>query len=222
MIYILEDDTNIRDLVVYALERQNMPIEGFGSPSVFWKAMKEHIPELILLDIMLPAEDGLSVLEKLRADDRTHAVPVIILTAKSTEFDRVLGLDHGADDFISEPFGMMELLARIRAVLRRSEKEPCRESHQIGDLYLSTQKHMVTVCGEEITLTYKEFELLTLLMVNQGSVMTRDLLLQHVWGSGCARETRTLDVHIRTLRSKMGKAGDMIRTIRGVGYKLEA
>jgi len=221
MIYILEDDASIRELVTYALESQDMPTEGFELPSLFWTAMKQQKPDLILLDIMLPEEDGLSILKKLRTDDRTRAIPVIMLTAKNTEFDKVMGLDCGADDFVSKPFGMMVLLARIRAVLRRAEKESAQESYQIGDLVLSLKKHEVTVGGHEIILTYKEFELLALLMANQGQALTRDLLLQRVWGDDYAKETRTLDVHIRTLRTKLGAAGEMIQTVRGIGYKLE-
>jgi len=184
--------------------------------------MRAQKPDLILLDIMLPEEDGISILKKLRMYDRTRAIPVIMLTAKNTEFDKVMGLDCGADDFVSKPFGMMELLARIRAVLRRTGKESQQENYQIGDLQLSLKKHEVTVSGHEIMLTCKEFELLSLLMANQGQALTRDLLMERVWGDDYAKETRTLDVHIRTLRTKLGAAGDMIQTVRGIGYKLEA
>lgn len=222
MIYILEDDAGIRELVTYAVESQGMAIMGFERPSVFWKAMDAQLPELILLDIMLPEEDGLTILKKLRASSRSRAVPVIMLTAKNTEFDKVMGLDNGADDFVSKPFGMMELLARIRAVLRRTEKEQQPDAQRLGAILLDISRHRVTVEGTEIVLTYKEFELLALLMTNAGQVLTRNTLMDRVWGGEFPKENRTLDVHIRSLRVKLGPAGDMISTVRGVGYKIEA
>ena len=222
MIYILEDDAGIRELVTYAVESQGMTITGYERPSDFWKAMEAQLPELILLDIMLPEEDGLTILKRLRTNSRWRSVPVIMLTAKNTEFDKVLGLDSGADDFVAKPFGMMELLARIRAVLRRTEKEQTPDEYRIGAILLDIAYHKVTVNGSEIVLTYKEFELLALLMMNAGQVIPRSTLMDRVWGGEFPRENRTLDVHIRTLRSKLGAAGDMISTVRGVGYKIEA
>ena len=221
MIYILEDDASIREMVIYAVESQGMSISGYERPSDFWKAMEAQLPELILLDIMLPEEDGLSILKKLRTNGRWRNVPVIMLTARNTEFDKVMGLDSGADDFVAKPFGMMELLARIRAVLRRTEKEQMPDHFQHGGIELSMSRREVTVDGEEIVLTYKEFELLALLMMNVGQVISRNTLMERVWGGEFPKENRTLDVHIRTLRAKLGDAGDMISTVRGVGYKLE-
>lgn len=218
MLYLLEDDDSIRKLVVYGLQTQGYTVCGFSHPSEFWKAMERQTPELILLDIMLPEEDGLHVLARLRGGSR-H-VPVILLTAKNTEYDRVIGLDAGADDFISKPFGILELAARIRAVLRRSgEKNACTE-YRCGGLYVCPERHVVRVDGEEVALTNKEFDLLCLLLQNEGMVLTRGVLLERVWGLDSEPENRTLDVHIRTLRVKLGSAGGCIETVRGVGYKL--
>ena len=203
-IYLLEDDDSIRKLVIYALGSQGYEAQGFDRPSDFWSAMEGPQPALILLDIMLPEEDGLSILQKLRASAATKRIPVIMLTAKNTEYDRVVGLDSGADDFISKPFGMMELVARVRAVLRRTEQK----------------RHVVRVAGEEVPLTNKEFELLCLLLEHQGMAMTRDAIMDGVWGQEFSRENRTLDVHVRTLRTKLGAAGHYIETVRGVGYKI--
>jgi two-component system alkaline phosphatase synthesis response regulator PhoP len=222
LIYILEDDTGIRELVTYAVESQGMTIAGYERPSDFWKAMETQLPELILLDIMLPEEDGLTILKKLRTNSKWRSVPVIMLTAKNTEFDKVVGLDSGADDFVAKPFGMMELLARIRAVLRRTEKEQTPEEYRIGAILLDIACHKVTMNGTEIVLTYKEFELLALLMMNAGQVISRNTLMDRIWGCEFPKENRTLDVHVRTLRAKLGDAGDMISTVRGVGYKIEA
>lgn len=220
MIYLLEDDDSIRKLVVYGLQSQGYEAQGFALPSEFWRAMDAQLPELLLLDIMLPEEDGLSILRKLRAAAPTRKLPVIILTAKNTEYDRVVGLDGGADDFISKPFGMMELVARVRAVLRRTEQKPETEDYQVGDLFVSPQRHVVRVAGEEVPLTNKEFELLCLLLEHQGMAMTRDAIMDGVWGQEFSRENRTLDVHVRTLRTKLGAAGHYIETVRGVGYKI--
>lgn len=220
MIYLLEDDESIRKLVVYALQSQGFEAAGFERPSEFWRAVGRQLPELVLLDVMLPEEDGLSVLKKLRDASATQAIPVIMLTAKNTEFDRVTGLDCGADDFVSKPFGMMELLARVRAVLRRTEKVPQEQHWQAGPLYVCPQRRQVQVNGQEVLLTYKEFEILSLLLQQQGRVLTRDVLMDRVWGLEAERENRTLDVHIRTLRQKLGAAGGLIETVRGVGYKL--
>ena len=220
MIYLLEDDESIRKLVIYALESQGFEAAGFAAPSAFWKAMGKELPELILLDIMLPEEDGLSVLKKLRSSGATKKMPVIMLTAKNTEYDRVIGLDNGADDFISKPFGMMELVARIRAVLRRTGQDAAPQEYRVGLLYVYPAKHLVQVDGKEVVLTYKEFELLCLLLENQGMVLTRNILMYKVWGAEQDRENRTLDVHIRTLRSKLGPAGEYIETVRGIGYRM--
>lgn len=221
MIYLLEDDDSIRKLVIYGLESQGYEAEGFEAPSAFWKAMNNRMPELILLDIMLPEEDGLSVLQKLRSASATKKLPVIMLTAKNTEYDRVIGLDNGADDFISKPFGMMELVARVRAVLRRTEPSTTSTEYQIGPLYVSPERHIVKVNGKDVTLTYKEFEILCLMLENEGVVLTRSVLMDRIWGCEFERENRTLDVHIRTLRAKLGEAGSCIETVRGVGYKIE-
>lgn len=220
MIYFLEDDDSIRKLVVYALNSQGYEARGFETPSVFWDAMEEKRPELILLDIMLPEQDGVSILRQLRSAPETSALPVVMLTAKNTECDRVEGLDAGADDYISKPFGMMELLARVRAVLRRSERSSEQAEYSIGPLRVWPERHEVSVDGEPISLTHKEFSLLCLLMENQGRVVTRDSLMNRVWGLEADRENRTLDVHIRTLRAKLGIASDYIETVRGVGYRI--
>ena len=220
MIYLLEDDDSIRKLVVYGLQSQGYEAQGFALPSEFWRAMDAQLPELLLLDIMLPEEDGLSILRKLRAAAPTRKLPVIILTAKNTEYDRVVGLDGGADDFISKPFGMMELLARVRAVLRRAEPSGDAGGVQIGVLYICPPQHIVRVNGKNVQLTNKEFEILCLLVENRGTVLTRGTLMDKVWGFDCDRENRTLDVHIRTLRVKLGEAGSCIETVRGVGYKI--
>ena len=220
MIYLLEDDDSIRKLVVYGLQSQGYEAQGFALPSEFWRALDAQLPELLLLDIMLPEEDGLSILRKLRAAAPTRKLPVIILTAKNTEYDRVVGLDGGADDFISKPFGMMELLARVRAVLRRAEPSGDAGGVQIGVLYICPPQHIVRVNGKNVQLTNKEFEILCLLVENRGIVLTRGTLMDKVWGFDCDRENRTLDVHIRTLRVKLGEAGSCIETVRGVGYKI--
>ena len=221
MIYLLEDDDSIRKLVIYGLESQGYEAQGFELPSLFWKAMDKQLPELILLDIMLPEEDGLTILQKLRSASATKKIPVIMLTAKNTEYDRVIGLDNGADDFVSKPFGMMELVARVQAVLRRTEPASSSTEYQVGPLYVSPERHIVKVNGQDVTLTYKEFEILCLLLENEGVVLTRSVLMDRIWGCEFERENRTLDVHIRTLRAKLGEAGSCIETVRGVGYKLE-
>ena len=220
MIYLLEDDDSIRKLVIYTLQSQGYEARGFSRPSEFWEAMAEKMPMMALLDIMLPEEDGLSVLRKLRGSAATRRLPVIMLTAKNSEYDRVEGLDAGADDFISKPFGMMELVARVRAVLRRMGEETVEKEYCMGCALIRPEKHQVLVAGEEVQLTYKEFELLCLLLENRGKVLSRTTLLDRVWGSGMDRENRTLDVHIRTLRAKLGEAGSCIETVRGVGYKV--
>ena len=219
MIYLLEDDDSIRKLVVYTLESQGFQASGMGSPEQFWDAMEQKLPELVLLDIMLPGEDGISILRRLRGKASTAHLPVIMLTAKNTEYDRVEGLNAGADDYISKPFGMMEMVARVRAVLRRTENHTAPSEYRFGALYLCPERHEVRVADIPTALTYKEFMLLTLLVENRGLVLTREILLDRIWGLGAERENRTLDVHIRTLRAKLGKAGNYIQTIRGVGYR---
>lgn len=221
MIYLVEDDDSIRELVVYTLQTTGLPAKGFSCAEEFWEAVKEDLPSLVLLDIMLPGEDGLSVLKKLRVMRQTAHLPVMMLTAKGTEYDRVIGLDAGADDYLPKPFGMMELVARVRALLRRAAPERKEESLKAGPIVVDLNKRTVKVNGEPITLTFKEFELLVYLMENEGIVMTRDQLLSKIWGYEFGGETRTVDVHIRTLRQKLGDASSCIETIRGVGYKLE-
>ena len=218
MIYLLEDDSNIRDFVLYALNGQDMEAEGFERPSEFWAALSRRMPDLLLLDIMLPEEDGMEILRKLRAKPDTRRLPVIMLTAKDTEFDRVLGLDEGADDYVAKPFSMLELVSRIRAVLRRSGGSAA--DFRLGRLYISPEKHQVQVDGQDVALTLKEFELLRILLENRGRVLTRTQLQDHVWGYEFDGESRTVDVHIRTLRQKLGACGEVIETVRGVGYKI--
>ena len=218
MIYLLEDDDSIRKLIVYGLQSQGYEAAGFSLPSEFWKAMEQQLPELVLLDIMLPEEDGLHILQRLRAASATRRLPIIILTAKNAEYDCVIGLDNGADDFISKPFGMLELVARVRAVLRRAAPAGVTEEYRIGCLYVCPARHIVQVNGENVTLTHKEFELLCLLLENRGIVLTRDTLMDRIWGFEFERENRTLDVHIRTLRVKLGEAGSYIETVSGIGY----
>ena len=220
MIYLLEDDDSIRKLVLYGLDSQGFQAKGFALPSEFWRAMDAEMPELVLLDIMLPEEDGLSILRKLRARPATKRLPIIMLTAKNSEDDRVIGLDHGADDFVSKPFSMLELIARIRAVLRRAEPAQASGDFSLGLLFVSPDRHEVKVGGKDVTLTNKEFELLCLLLRNKGIVLTRATLMDRVWGFESERENRTLDVHIRTLRVKLGEAGSYIETVRGIGYKI--
>lgn len=220
MIYLLEDDDSIRKLVLYGLDSQGFQAKGFALPSEFWRAMDAEMPELVLLDIMLPEEDGLSILRKLRARPATKRLPIIMLTAKNSEYDRVIGLDHGADDFVSKPFSMLELIARIRAVLRRAEPAQASGDFSLGLLFVSPDRHEVKVGGKDVTLTNKEFQLLCLLLRNKGIVLTRATLMDRVWGFESERENRTLDVHIRTLRVKLGEAGSYIETVRGIGYKI--
>ena len=220
MIYLLEDDESIRNFVCYALNNSGYVTKGFERPSEFWRAMEEEIPSLLLLDIMLPEEDGLDILKKLREKPKTSAMPVIMLTAKSTEYDMVIGLDSGADDYISKPFGMMELMSRIKAILRRVGSEADRSEYSVGELYVCPEKHIVRVSGRDVTLTFKEFELLCLMIQNRGTVFTRDQILQRIWGFEFDGENRTVDVHIRTLRTKLGAAGEYIETVRGIGYKV--
>ena len=223
MIYLLEDDQNIRDFTIYAIESAGYEIRGFSLPSVFRAAVEEHTPDVVLLDIMLPEENGLSVLRWLRDNPATKKLPIMMLSARSTEYDKVLGLDSGADDYLAKPFGVMELLSRIRALLRRTASNASEdETLCCGSIMLSTARHLVPVRDEEVILTGKEFDLLAMLMRNQGIVLSRERILQTVWGYDYTGESRTVDVHIRTLRAKLGEAGNAVETVRGVGYRFQA
>ena len=233
MIYYLEDDEQIRNLALYTLEQTGHATRGFSRASEMDVALAGEVPDLFLLDVMLPDEDGISVLKRLRADSRTANVPIMMLTAKSTEFDTVCGLDAGADDYLAKPFGMMELISRVNALLRRHERDVQtgqREMAAAGDgetlvagpICLNVARYQVTADGEEVQLTHKEFEMLRYLMENRGIVVSRDLLLDRVWGYSIAGETRTVDVHIRHIRQKLGDDAPYIETVRGVGYRLKA
>lgn len=221
MIYFVEDDENIRKLVCYALTKEGYQVQGFPAPGDFWAAMNGTLPELILLDIMLPGEDGLSILQKLRDESRTADTPVMMLTAKGSEFDKVTGLDLGADDYMTKPFGMTELVARVRALLRRSGKESVKteKTYRLGSLYVNPEKHIIEVGGETVTLSYKEYCLLLVLLEAKGKVVKREELLSRVWGE-FYEESRTLDVHIRKLRVKLKDAGSLIRTVKNIGYQM--
>ena len=220
MIYCVEDEASIRELVVYTLHATGYEAQGFADGKAFWAALEQELPELILLDIMLPGEDGLQILKRIRTNSRTADLPVIMVTAKGTEFDKVIGLDSGADDYIAKPFGMMELVSRVKALLRRTQKTSAAATLACGNLVLNHDMHRVLADGQEVVLTYKEFELLEYLLENRGIVLTRDKILDRVWGIAAEVETRTLDVHIRSLRHKLGASGDMIETVRGVGYRI--
>ena len=220
MIYCVEDDDNIRELVIYTLETTGLKARGFADGSAFMEALAFDTPELILLDIMLPGDDGLELLKKLKSSPKTKSIPVIMVTAKGSEYDKVVGLDSGADDYVTKPFGMMELVSSIKAVLRRTGKVEDRMDMETAGVHVDVKKHEVTVDGKPISLTLKEFELLEKLMRNQGIVLTRDQLLTEIWGYDFDGETRTVDVHIRTLRQKLGEKGEIIQTVRGVGYRV--
>ena len=221
MIYLVEDDNSIRELVIYTLNNSGFEAQGFELPSQFWKAIGKKQPDLVLLDIMLPEEDGMIILKKLRDNPSTKRMPVMMLTAKGSEYDKVLGLDCGADDYLAKPFGMMELVARVRALLRRNDSAaPRKEEYQLGSLYVSPKEHIVRVDDEDVSLTLKEYDLLCFLLKNQGLVFTRDQILSEVWGYEFNGESRTVDVHIRTLRQKLGKCNTLIETVRGIGYKM--
>lgn len=221
MIYCVEDERNIRELIVYTLESSGYSAKGFESGRELYTNLETKLPELILLDIMLPGEDGMEILNKLKNSEVTKDIPVIMVTAKGAEYDKVLGLDTGADDYITKPFGMMEFISRVRAVLRRTGKEDKNQAIlEHGKLQIMVRQHQVLVDGTKVVLTLKEFELLKYLMENQGIVLSRDSLLGHVWGYDFDGETRTVDVHVRTLRQKLGACGDLIETVRGVGYRI--
>ena len=214
MIYLVEDDSSIRELVLYTLNNSGLEARGFETPRAFWRALEQEVPQLIMLDIMLPEEDGLQILRKIRAGGPWKGIPVMMLTAKGTEYDKVIGLDAGADDYVPKPFGMMELLARVRALLRRSGGKQSQAEYAVGPLYVCPARHVVRVNGQDVTLTLKEYEVLKMLLE------TRDQLLNRIWGYSFDGESRTVDVHIRTLRQKLMEAGELIETVRGVGYKI--
>ena len=220
MIYCVEDDDNIRELVIYTLETTGLKARGFADGSAFTEALAFETPELILLDIMLPGEDGLEILKKLKCSSKTKSIPVIMVTAKGSEYDKVIGLDSGADDYVTKPFGMMELVSRIKAVLRRSGQTADKADLEVDGVKMNVKKHEVTVDGQAVTLTLKEYELLERLMRNRNIVLTRDQLLEDIWGYDFDGETRTVDVHVRTLRHKLGEKGAIIETVRGVGYRI--
>ena len=229
MIYYVEDENNIRDLVLYALKQAGLEARGFAEAQSFWGACDQEIPHLVLLDIMLPGEDGLAVLNKIRRDKRFDNVPVMMLTAKGAEYDKVLGLDGGADDYLAKPFGMMELVSRVNALLRRSSKwsvAPADDALTCGVISLSPSAHEVCVNGTVLDLTLKEFELLHKLLKEQGHALSRPQLLEDVWGVTFVGETRTVDTHVQTLRKKLNDAcpgaGDLVQTVRGVGYRAKA
>lgn len=221
MIFCVEDDSGIRDLMIYALNAAGFEAAGFGDGAAFWEAMKRQRPELILLDIMLPGEDGISILKNLRSQIVTRDIPVIMATAKGTEYDKVTGLDLGADDYLAKPFGMMEMVSRVKAVLRRTAPREEREPLLIDGLELDPGSCIVQIDGERVELTLKEFKLLFTFMENIGRVFTREHLLETVWGLDYIGETRTVDVHIGTLRTKLGKYSSLIATVRGIGYRME-
>ena len=220
MIYCVEDDNGIRELMIYTLCASGFDARGFAESGAFWQALQEEKPQLILLDIMLPGEDGMHILKRLRSQEATATVPVIMATAKGTEYDKVIGLDQGADDYLVKPFGMMEMVSRVKAVLRRAAPTERIGVLRRGGLELNPAEHTVRVDGQPVQLTLKEYQLLCLLMKNRGAVLTRDVLLENIWGYNNESETRTVDVHIRTLRQKLGADGALIETVRGVGYRM--
>lgn len=221
LIYIVEDDKNIREIETFALRNSGYQIKDFECAAEFYAKMEEKLPNLILLDVMLPDEDGLNIVKKIRSNPESRRIPVIMVTAKTTELDKVKGLDMGADDYITKPFGVMELISRVKALLRRCEGAEDEKFYTVGGLLLDIEKHCVSVEGEVIELTFKEYELLRLLMQNVGIVTSRDVIMERVWGTDFEGESRTLDMHIKTLRQKLGPAGTMIKTIRNVGYIIE-
>ena len=220
-IYIVEDDKNIREIEMFALKNSGYAVEEFENAKSFFSRAAEKVPDLVLLDIMLPDMDGLEIVKKLRSRPDTVRVPIILVTAKTTELDKVKGLDIGADDYLTKPFGVMELISRVKALLRRSRALQDDKQMVLGDITLDSERREVHVGGELCELTFKEFELLKLLMVNAGIVLHRDTIMSDVWGTDYEGESRTLDMHIKTLRQKLGEAGNMIKTVRNVGYKME-
>ena len=221
MIFCVEDDTSSRELMIYTLNSAGFDAKGFPESTEFWKAIETETPELIMLDIMLPGEDGIEILKKLRSKTVTKDIPVIMATAKGTEYDKVIGLDTGADDYLVKPFGMMEMVSHIKAVLRRTAPKMSKNVLSTGKLSVNLDEHSVFANGEKVMLTLKEFELLRIFMENPGRVFGRDILLEKIWGTEFYGETRTVDVHIGTLRTKLGECGEYIETVRGVGYRME-
>lgn len=222
MIFCVEDDAAIRDLMLYTLTSAGFEAEGFSESTALWAALAEKTPELIMLDLMLPGVDGISILKKIRSQTATADIPIILATAKGTEYDKVFGLDLGADDYLAKPFGMMEMISRVKAVLRRAAPQKKARTLRVGELTMNVGEHTVEVAGKRVTLTLKEYELLQKFMENLGLAFTREQLLQSVWGADFIGETRTVDVHIGTLRTKLGACGEYIETVRGVGYRMEA
>ena len=222
MIFCVEDDAAIRDLMLYTLTSAGFEAEGFSESTALWAALAEKTPELIMLDLMLPGEDGISILKKIRSQTATADIPIILATARGTEYDKVFGLDLGADDYLAKPFGMMEMISRVKAVLRRAAPQKKARTLRVGELTMNVGEHTVEVAGKRVTMTLKEYELLQKFMENLGLAFTREQLLQSVWGADFIGETRTVDVHIGTLRTKLGACGEYIETVRGVGYRMEA
>ena len=222
MIFCVEDDAAIRDLMLYTLTSAGFEAEGFSESTALWAALAEKTPELIMLDLMLPGEDGISILKKIRSQTATADIPIILATARGTEYDKVFGLDLGADDYLAKPFGIMEMISRVKAVLRRAAPQKKARTLRVGELTMNVGEHTVEVAGKRVTLTLKEYELLQKFMENLGLAFTREQLLQSVWGADFIGETRTVDVHIGTLRTKLGACGEYIETVRGVGYRMEA
>lgn len=222
MIHVVEDDAGVRELELYALRQAGFDAQGFSEPREFRAALEKTLPDAVILDVMLPGENGINILRSLRQDARTRRIPVILVTARDTEMDKVRGLDEGADDYLTKPFGVMELLARVRALLRRSGETVHEDMLSLGGITLNRDTHRVTALDQEITLTHMEFELLAYLMRNAGKAVSREKLLDNVWGMAFAGDTRTVDVHIRTLRQKLGSYGSLIETVRNVGYRLES
>jgi len=219
LIYVVEDDKSIQEIETFALQNVGYQVEGFALAEEFYAALNRKLPDLVLLDVMLPDEDGLAIVKKLRSREDTERVPIIMVTAKTSEMDKVKGLDMGADDYMTKPFGVMELISRVKAMLRRSAKPEVKEKIlRLGNIVLDREKHAVTVNGEVCELTYKEYELLKLLMTNAGIVTTREIILDRVWGTDFEGESRTLDMHIKTLRQKLKEEGSLIKTVRNVGY----
>ena len=221
LVYIVEDDANIREIESFALKNSGFAVEAFACAKDFYNGLLKRPPDLVLLDIMLPDEDGLIVLGKLRSGAGTRKLPVILVTAKTTEVDKVKGLDGGADDYMTKPFGVLELISRVKALLRRSTQDSAAEELSVGEITLDMARRAAYVAGKPCGLTYKEFELLHLLLVNAGIVLKRDLLMERIWGIDFEGESRTLDMHIGTLRRKLGESGVHIKTVRNVGYMME-
>ena len=221
LIYIVEDDQNIREIESFALKNSGYQIQDFSNAKDFYRAVKERKPDLAILDIMLPDEDGMEILQKLRKNPETKRLPIMMVTAKTTELDRVKGLDSGADDYMSKPFGVMELISRVKALLRRSMGEVQEKILKVDEILLDDERHQVFVADTPCELTYKEYELLRLLMQNRGIVLSRDVIMDRIWDMNCDVESRTLDVHLKTLRAKLGESAHHIKTIRNVGYRME-